>query len=241
MRQLFGTVDAAGSHISMPEFDATQRFEIVGVVADTKLNSLREQAAPVAYVPFFQAEYRGTSSMPASIEVRLTPDSTLGAAELQRVIEAAFAGLHTGRVLPQSALVRRALARETLLTAVSASLGLIATLLVAFGLAGAVAQSVVTRAKEFGIRLALGARGSDLIVRSAGRAMAPVAVGVAIGVPLSLSFARLLRSELFGVEAFDPMTVVAAILFLLMITAGAALVPASRAIRIDPAAAIRQD
>jgi predicted lysophospholipase L1 biosynthesis ABC-type transport system permease subunit len=239
MRQYFGRVDALGSHFSI--FDPKQKIRIIGVAADTKLNSLRDVAPPIVYLPFFQSEFRGTSGMPATLELRLTGGSEVAESALQQVIRTTAPGLTARRVRTQNALVEDSLMREKLMSVISSSLGFLATLLAAFGLAGAVAQAVSNRTQELGIRIALGADNRDLIFSSVKRAMAPVAAGIAIGIPLSLGVARVLRSALFGAEPFDPLVLSGGILLLVALTAVAAYVPSMRTTRIDPLAAIRHD
>ncbi len=195
----------------------------------------------MVYLPFLQSEFRGTADTPASIEVRLLPESRLTAEEIQRAIRSSAAGLAARRVRFQNSLVERTLIRDRLLSVISVSLGVMAMALAGFGLGGAVAQSVASRLKEFGLRMALGATNKDLVRSGLGRALAPVAAGIAIGAPLSFGVARLLRGVLFGVEPFDPLVMSGAILLFLAVTSGAACVPLIGVTRIDPASALRQE
>jgi putative ABC transport system permease protein len=238
-RQYFGSAGGLGNRFSL--FDPKQKIEIVGIVADTRLNSVRDAAPAMVYLPFLQSELRGTSDMPAALEIRLLPGGRVATEGLQQVIRATASGLAARRVRPQSTLVERSLVRERLLSVISAALGLIAMVLAGLGLAGAIAQSAASRRKEFGIRLALGASSRVLLTKGLGRALLPVAVGVAIGAPLSLGAARLLRSILFDVDPFDPFVLSSAILLFMAVAISAASVPLSATTRIDPASALREE
>lgn len=237
--QYFGSAEAIGKRFSI--FDPKQKIEIIGVVADTKLNSLRESTPPMVYLPFFQSEFRGTSDQPASIEIRLRGGSRISTEELQQTIRTSAPGLAAQRVRPLSALLGRSLVRERLLSVLSAGFGTLGLLLAAFGLGGVVAQSTASKLKEFGIRLALGATNRDLMVNGLRHALKPVVFGAAFGAVLSPAVARLMRSLLFGVEPFEPLVISGATLVFLLVTACAALVPLTSISRSDVVGVLRHE
>jgi putative ABC transport system permease protein len=238
-RLYFGNTDELGRRFSI--FDPAQKIEIVGVVADTKLNSLRESTPPTVYLPFFQSEFRGTSDMPASIEIQTSPGIRIDSFELNRMIQASTPGLAVRRVRTQRELVQRSLLPELLLSVVSVTLGLVALALATLGLGGSIAYSVAGRQKEFGIRLALGATARKLVADGVTRALAPVGMGIVGGACVAFVLARYLTTMLFGVEPSDPFVLAGAGLLLLTASACAAVVPLIGTARIDPAAALRQD
>jgi putative ABC transport system permease protein len=240
-RLYFGGQDPVGRRFSIPGFDPQQKIEIVGVASDAKLNSLREPAPATVYLPFLQAQDRGTSATPASLEVLLSSNGVLPAEKLRALIQAASADLAVVRIRTQRALVQRSLVQEHMLSQVSAGVGTLGLLMAALGLAGTVIHSVTRRAKEFGIRLALGARGADLTWMVLRQLMWPVTLGLMIGLPIGLACMRLLRSVLFGVGPSDVPATAGAVLVLGSIATIAAWLPAYRASRIDPAAAIRDE
>ncbi len=239
MRLYFGDSSALGHRFSI--FDPKQKIEIVGVVEDTKLNGLREPAPPVVYLPFFQSEYRGTSDMPASVEILTLPGARLDVAEVSRAVRTSGPGLGVRRVRTQRDLVERSLLRERLLAIVSVTLGLCALLLAGLGLSGAIAHSVASRQKEFGIRIALGASARHLVGGGAVRALMPAGAGVLAGLILALFLAQLLKAMLFGVEPGNPYVLAGAVVLLAAVSAIAALVPLAGTVRVDPAAALRQE
>ncbi|MGJ5815284.1 ABC transporter permease [Paludibaculum fermentans] len=238
-RLYFGNGSALGHRFSI--FDPKQKLEIVGVVEDTRLNGLREAAPPMIYLPFFQSEFRGTSDMPASLEIRALPGRRLPLPELSRVIQCSAPGLAVRRLRPQRELVERSLLRERLLSVVSVTLGLFALLLTGLGLSGTVAHAVASRQREFGIRLALGATAGRLIGAGLRQAILPVCFGILPGSFLALILARLLKSMLFGIAPSDPFVQAGAALLLLLVSAAAALVPLTGTMRIDPATSLRQE
>ncbi|QOY86589.1 ABC transporter permease [Paludibaculum fermentans] len=238
-RLYFGNGLALGHRFSI--FDPKQKIEVVGIVEDTKLNGLRGPAPPLVYLPFFQSEFRGTSDMPASIEIQSLPGARLDVPELTRVIRTAAPGLAVRRVRTQRDLVERSLLRERLLAVVAVALGLCALLLAGLGLSGAIAHSVASRQKEFGIRLALGATARHLVGGGILRALAPVGMGTLAGAIAALFLARFLKSMLYGIEPANPFVLGGAALVLLAASAVAALVPLTRTLRVKPAVALRQE
>jgi ABC-type antimicrobial peptide transport system permease subunit len=116
----------------------------------------------------------------------------------------------------------------------------IAVLLGAFGIYGVVASAVIQRTRELGIRLALGATRADILVRSAGFGVFPALAGVVAGLPLAFAAGRIVRQQLFGVEATDTLILTAVVASMSAVGLVAAFLPASRATRVDPASVLRE-
>jgi putative ABC transport system permease protein len=114
-----------------------------------------------------------------------------------------------------------------------------ALLLASLGIYGIVSFSVARRTREIGVRLALGARGPELIAMVFREGMRPAVIGLAAGLIAALLSGRLLASQLFGVTARDPLTISTVTVLLLAVAACACFVPARRATRIDPVRALR--
>jgi putative ABC transport system permease protein len=131
------------------------------------------------------------------------------------------------------------LARPRVNAAVLGGFALAALVLAAVGIYGVVAYSVVQRTRELGIRMALGAGGGKLVRMVIRQGMAPVLGGMALGLVGALAGGRALRSLLFGVGAGDPGTFVAVTFFLVAVALAAIYLPARRAARSDPMAALR--
>jgi ABC-type antimicrobial peptide transport system permease subunit len=144
-------------------------------------------------------------------------------------------------IATQSHLLKTSIAPERLFTMLCGVMALVGILLSCIGLYGLLAFMVTRRTNEIGVRMALGARPRDVawpLIRSA---LHLAALGLAFGLPTALALARVLRSVLYGVTPYDPMTVVASIVLILAIAALAAWIPARRAARIDPMEALRYE
>ena len=135
---------------------------------------------------------------------------------------------------------------ETLLTdrliaMLSAGFGLVATLLASVGLYGVMAFVVAQRRKELGIRLALGAQPGLLIWMVMREVLLLLAIGLAVGVPTAMGLGSYIASQLYGIQPRDPFIATSTVLLLTLVSAAAGLIPASRASRIDPMLALRQE
>jgi len=131
------------------------------------------------------------------------------------------------------------LATPRALAALTGLFGAAAALLVAIGLYGMVAQWVQGRRAELGIRMALGADSTWLVLRTVGRGLLLVAAGLGLGVPAALALSRLVRSLLYGVTPWEPGLVLGAVLAMLALGGLASFIPAPRARSVDPAEALR--
>ena len=137
--------------------------------------------------------------------------------------------------------VSASLASECLVATLATVFGALAALLTAVGLYGLLAYAVAHRTREIGIRMALGARVSDISRTIGGQALAMVACGVAIGIVAAFLAAPAVRSLLYGIAPHDALTLCFTVVFILMIGLAATIVPILRAVRIDPATALRQE
>jgi len=117
----------------------------------------------------------------------------------------------------------------------------LALVLAAVGIYGVISYAVAQRTHEIGIRMALGARASDVLRVVVAQSMAPVATGIAIGLAASFGLTRLMANMLYGVEASDPATFCAVALALSAVGLAASILPARRAVRIDPTTALRHE
>jgi predicted permease len=217
-------------------------LNIVGVVKDSGLPARRSATPPRVYQTFLQAN-TGFGQM--VLHVRASRDSTdlipaIGAAV--RTIEREMP-MATVRTLADE--VDAALVRERLVATLSSIFGLVALALICIGLYGLMAFTVARRTPEIGVRMALGATRSDVRWLIGRQAFAIVLTGLAIGVPAAWMAGRLtsrvLSSVLYQVTSTDPMTMVIAIGVLVLVTMAAGVLPARRAVRIDPVVALRTE
>lgn len=209
-------------------------FEVVGVVAPSRYNSLRD--APDA--AFYQT-YRTGGTVHFAIRTAAAP------ANVARAVRAAVASIDPNVPLAefhtQDALIDRTLRTERLLGFLSVAFGVIALTLAVVGLTGLLAYAVVRRTNEIGVRVALGAKPAEITRLVMRDAWWMLAAGMVFGVPLAYALARTMRSELFNLQPLDPATMTLAFAILLIATALAAWLPAARAARIDPVSALRQE
>jgi len=140
-----------------------------------------------------------------------------------------------------STQVDATIVQERMMATIAGGFGLLALAIACIGLYGLLAYSVARRTKEIGIRMALGAQRSRVMGLVLGRATRLVVIGIAIGLPAAWAVSRLVESMLFGLKPADPATIIGAVVLLAVAAQIAAYVPAWRAARVDPLAALRHE
>jgi ABC-type antimicrobial peptide transport system permease subunit len=199
--------------------------------------SLREQPERFVYLPYTQSTDLGGVTF--YVQGGLDPEA-LGA----RIREAVG---RVDSVLPVTDLktmnrqIDESLFVERMVAALSVAFGGLATLLATVGLYGLLSYTVAARTRELGIRVALGAQRSGVLLMVLREVAILAAIGIGIGLPAGFFFGRLVENELFGVSARDPIAVGLAILVLLATAAFAGYLPAARASRVDPIVALRYE
>jgi predicted permease len=240
-RTYFPGQDPIGQRIR-PGLSTTEKEtpwrEIVGVVADIKHLALTESGKPAYFIPYAQ----GLISTLYLIVRTAGDPAGLGLVEdVRRTLARKDPELALYEVKPLEAYLSTSVASErfeTLLLAVFAGLGLTLT---AVGLYGVVAYGVAQRTREFGIRLALGARSGELLGMVVKNGLALAGIGLAVGIVLAGFATRLLASTLHGVDPLDPITFGAVTAVLLVVATLASYLPARRATRVDPIRALRTE
>jgi predicted permease len=232
-RHFFGDADPIGRHVGLGAAARTM-MEIVGVAADAKYVDLREEDRPMLYVPFMQYDQNLRS-----LEVRTTGAPGAVAGALREQLAAVDRRVAIVGATTLDAQIDASIAAERLIARLSATFGLLALALAAVGLYGLTAYMTAQRTSEIGIRIALGGRRRDvrwLIVRDL---LVLVSAGIAIGLPVALGGARLLDSQLYQVGPGDPLAILLGVSMLCVAALGAGYIPARRAARINPLAALR--
>jgi len=238
--------EAAARHYFPDESPIGKRFlwlkkeiEIVGVVKDAKHYGLREQAPRMFYLPLFQ---RGR---PNFLAARVAGDPMgKGAgiiAALRDEARAVDPKLSLLEITTLSAQVDASLVQERLIATLSGFFGLLALSLSSVGLYGVMSYTVSRRTAEIGIRMALGASAGRVMRMVLRETLLWVALGVALGLGAALATTRWVESLLFGLKPNDPLTIGLAATVLLAVAAVAAYLPARRASRVDPMAALREE
>jgi predicted permease len=214
-----------------------QAIEIVGVVDDSPLRQIREQILPLIYLPFLTDTTLGSASLVLRTSL---PEEAVARAtrELLRQVDPRLELLRATTLEEQ---VDATMAREHLVATIATFFGVLALLLASIGLYGVVSQNVARRTNEIGVRMALGASRASVSRQILREAMLTVAAGVAVGVPLSLAAARAVTSLLYGVTPTDATTLLGCVAVLVAVATVASYLPARRASRIDPVAALRAD
>lgn len=209
---------------------------VVGVIGDIKSGSLHETTAPTIYLSHAQFP---TGFMGVAVR---TDGDPLG---LTKVVQAALAATDPNvpmfHVRSMEQLVDASVARPRLYASLLALFSLVAVLLAAIGLYGVLAQSVAQRARELGIRMALGAPAREVVRLVIAQASRLAGLGVVIGVAVALVVSKALASLLFGVSPRDPATLVSVAVMLFIVALVASWIPARRAGRVEPMAVLRDE
>jgi putative ABC transport system permease protein len=233
VRRYFGDVDPIGKLVRMP---MAGDLTIVGVVADIRHDGLEASAEAEVFVPYFQ--------FPLS-EMQIVVATDRDAGRMAQMVKAEMAALDPllpiAKVSAMEDLVSASIAQRRFNMTLLAALAFCAALLAAVGVYGVVAYSVTRRTPEIGVRMALGADGERTFRLVVVGAMKVVLIGVALGLAGAAAAGRSLQNLLFGVPPIDVLTFVVSGAAIIAVGVAAASLPALRAARIDPVAALRQD
>ncbi|OJH38049.1 ABC transporter permease [Cystobacter ferrugineus] len=212
--------------------------EVVGVAGDVRFRDLTEtrDQEPDLYFPLAQ-------SPQARLTVLMRTSAERAAA--LRAVGSVVHELDPKLALDNVASIEEYVARELSPTRLSMLLlgafAGIALVLVSLGLYGLIAYMVSQRHKEIAIRMALGARMQDVLALILKQGLMPVAMGLAVGLPAALGLSRLISSQLFGLSPFDPLTYISIATLLLTLSGVSCYLPARRATKVEPAAALQAD
>ncbi|HTP30888.1 MAG TPA: ABC transporter permease [Candidatus Acidoferrales bacterium] len=212
--------------------------EVIGVARDIPYATLKDEPRNAIYMTFLQAP-TGRGEM--ELMVRAAGNRTGVPAHLRREIAAIDPYLPAFEVRTLANDVDAALMRERLMALISTVFGALAALLAAIGLYGVVAYSVSRRSQEIGVRMALGALPRRVLALVLGETLALAGVGIACGLPAAFGATRLLAGFLYGVKPADPVVFFAGAGLLTATAVIAGCIPARRAARIDPVAALRDE
>lgn len=227
--------DAIGARISANGPEGPWH-EIVGIVGDVKQQGLGEVTRPQMYVPLRQTYPWPSAELVVRLEPGATASAVPGIVDLLRGLEP---GVVVGAARPLQALVEASASRARFHASLLGTLGVLALLLGLAGVYGAVNQWVAGMTREIGLRSALGARPGRLVAMVLARGLTPTAVGATVGLVVALWAGTIMESTLYGVRAGDPLTLVSIVSLLLGGAVVATLVPARRALALDPVDVLR--
>lgn len=234
-RRFWPGQDPIGKRFSRSAPDSP-KMEVIGVVQDGKYAGLGDDAPPYFCRPILQ-DYSGATT----VIVRTESDPQAMLAQLRKEVLALEPTMPISSARPLIARMAVPLLPARVAAALLGSFGILALVLVAIGIYGIMSHAVSKRTHEIGVRMALGARASQVLSLTVGQGMKLVLIGVAIGLPAALLLARLIRRMLYGVSAADWPTYAGVSAMLLGVALLACFIPARRATRIDPMAALRNE
>jgi len=230
-RRMWGETPAVGQHFIL----RGHLTEVVGVVEDGKYHDMQESPQPVAYVPLTQSE-----NNEGVFVVRSRREPSEMAPALQRTLSGIEPNVPiTVQSWPDALGDMLFPARAA--TVALGVMGLLAAMLAVTGIFGMAAYGVSRRMKEFGIRMALGARGAHVMGAAVGRPMVLLGVGSALGLLAGVFASRLLGHIVYQANPRDPVVVCGAVLTMALLGIAAATIPALRALAVDPSKLMREE
>jgi putative ABC transport system permease protein len=218
--------------------------EIVGVVGDVK-SYLDQPARPTTFISSAQASYDTSKTFegwyPRSVVLR----ARVNPLALARTVRDAFTSVDplvpTGPVRSMSQVLSHSIALRSFLMILLSFFAAVALLLACMGIYGVISYGVSQRTREIGVRMALGARGTDVLRLVLAEAMKLIVIGVVLGVAVALALTRAMSSLLYGISAADPFIFLSVVMLLVVVSLAACYVPARRASCVDPMIALRYE
>ncbi|AHG93251.1 permease (plasmid) [Gemmatirosa kalamazoonensis] len=240
----YGTPNPVGRRFKWGGRDAEHPWKtIVGVVADVKHRQLDAEPSAAVYEPVLQQDTGQSASLYRVMSFLVRTDLTPAAlsAPIRTAVREVDPRLMVVDLQPMNAVVGQTIAGRKFNALLLGLFALVALALAATGVYGVLHYSVIQRTREMGVRLAMGARVSDMLRLVVGQTVALACVGVVIGLAAALVLSRVMRTLLFDTDPFDVPTFAVSATLLLIVAALASYLPARRALRIDPTVAIRAD
>ncbi len=236
----FGGENPIGHHISIDDEENRQKpFEIVGVARDAQDQDVKDSASRRFYVVLSHA-YMESRINPKFL-VRAAGDPAALTASMRATVDAFDPKIVVTGVDTVNERVMSVLGNEIVIAKLATLFAGLAVGLACIGLYGVISYAVAGRTREIGVRMALGASPANVLWLVLRKAVVLVAIGVAIGIPLSTAASTSLRGMIFGVRPLDPLSIGVATLLLAMVGPLAAFIPARRATKVDPVDALRNE
>ena len=235
-KRYFKDGNALGRHIGMGGNPGTKLdIEIVGVVGNTKYESMREEIPLEVYQPSHQVNF--VIGMMAYVRTARRPEQVFSS--IRRVVNQLDPNLPVSFLKTLEKQQEESLITERLVATLSSGFGILATLLAAIGLYGVMAYMVARRTREIGVRMALGAASADVVWLVMKEVLQLVAIGIMIGLPAAWGLTRFARSQLYGIQPNDALTIALATAGIALVAILSGYIPARRATMVDPMRALR--
>ena len=242
-KRFFPKGDALGhsvttiSSTSVGKIKLENRFIIVGVIGDSKYKRVDEKSKPTLYFPF--AQNTPMPNMQVELRTHGNPEALIPS--VHAVLHGLDPNLPIQKPMTQRAQFDESYSQARLFARLSIFFGVIAVLLVATGLYGTLAYRVDRRTSEIGVRMALGAQHGQVLWLILRESLLVSGAAILAGVPVAIAGARLMRSMLFGVQPGDMISFLLALLGVILVALAASIIPARRAMRVDPMVALRYE
>jgi predicted permease len=236
-RQVFGERTPLGRHFQFVNgADRNVAIQVIGVVRDSKYASLEQQVPPTLFMPHAQAPPSGMT-----VEVRTASDPLTIASAIREAIRQTDPTVPLAEMKTQRQQIAETIGKPRAFAALTTVSGMIGLLLACVGLYGVVSYETIRRTREIGIRIALGARRSDVLRLVMRQTVVVVTIGAAIGLALALAASQLIGSLLFGIAPTDPLAIGSMLAVLIGVALAASNLPARRASQLDPTHALRYE
>jgi predicted permease len=231
--------DAIGRSFTIADPRVPGTWQIVGVARNSKYSSARETPQRMIYLPLVQIA--GPHIYAHSLQILTAGDPVRVGEEVRQALAQIDPNLAVLKMETITQQVNHLMDQEQLISQLCTWFAVLALLLTSIGLYGVMSYNVARRTHEIGVRMALGAQNREVQWMILKESLLLLAIGVIFGVPATLATTRLVGAQLFGLNASDPLTYIAAILLITTVALVAAHVPARRATRVDPIIALRDE
>jgi putative ABC transport system permease protein len=229
--------DPVGKRLKIGRADADSPWmTVVGVVGDIKQNWYDPRPRPTLYLPYLQAPRRAMN-----LVIRTSFDPMGVAEPVRALVRQIDPEVAISAVQPMNGVISDAISPVRLMGIMMAAFGAVALALSCIGLYGVLAQSVAQRGREFGVRMALGAKPAQLLQLVLGQSLKVCLIGLLLGLPLAVVMSQLMATFLFGVVSLSAPILIGLAALLLVVALLAAFIPARRAAHVDPVVALRYE